>query len=104
MPADAPQAQIASVTVHLATPLAAAPEVDPTAQLEIHRGTTIFHLTGAKLSAATTSSVTIDLSKAAVDVKAFLDDRAYPWTDLMVRVADVNRNGFLGAAMGMSLM
>jgi hypothetical protein len=106
-PADAPTTpagQITSVTLNFAAPLAAAPKVDPTAILDIHRGTTVIHLTGAKVSAATTTSVTIDLTKASAEVKAFLDDRVYPWTDLMVRVADPNQNGVLGAAMGMSLI
>jgi hypothetical protein len=103
-PSDAPQGGAKQVTLNFATPLAAAPKVDPAASVSIHRGALVFAMDGAHVSAATATSVTLDLSNAAGETRFFLDDRVYPWTDLMLRVADVNRNGKLGASLGVSLV
>jgi hypothetical protein len=104
LPADAPKGSVPQVTIHFGAPLAAAPKVDTAAALEVHRGTEVIKLAGAHMTAATTSSVTLDLKNAASETQAFLDDRVYPWTDLMVRVADINKNGVLGATLGISLI
>jgi hypothetical protein len=103
-PADAPAGKVKQVTLNLGTPLAAPPKIDPAATVEIHRGSLVITLDGAHVTNATTSALTLDLSGAAPETQAFLDDRVYPWTDLMVRVADVNRNGVLGASLGVSLI
>jgi hypothetical protein len=104
LPADAPKGRVASVTLHFATPLASAPNIAAAAPVEVHRGAVVFKLDGARATNATASSVTLDLASAGPETQAFLDDRVYPWTDLMIRVADVNRNGTLGAALGVSLV
>src|SRR5262249_45830896 len=103
-PSDAPVGKVQQVTLSFGAPLATAPKIDPAATVEIHRGTLVFKLNGVHVSGATVSGVTLDLSKAAPEAQSFLDDRVYPWTDLMVRVADVNRNGTLGASLGVSLV
>jgi len=67
--------------------------------LEIRRDGQVWKLPEATVSAVDGSTVTLRLGSNR-DVKRFLDDRVYPWHDDMLRVADVNRNGVRGAAMG----
>src|SRR5262249_34437668 len=93
LPAGAPKGGVTQVTMHFGAPLAAAPKVDTSAAFEVHRDAEVVKLAGATMTASTASSVTLDVKNAASETKAFLDDRVYPWTDLMVRVADVNKNG-----------
>jgi hypothetical protein len=60
----------------------------------------VFPLVGAKLTSVNGKAVTVSLARAAAQTLAFLDDRTYPWNELMLRVADVNRNGVAGESMG----
>jgi hypothetical protein len=66
--------------------------------IQIRRDAQVFNLPGATVSVIAGSTVTLRLGSDR-DAKRFVDDRVYPWHDGMIRVADVNRNGVLGAPL-----
>jgi hypothetical protein len=112
-PADAPTGELAQATVALADPSAAP---DPTSFAEADDARVVraagaaaltFDLGAAgvrALPSAAPGQLTLDLSDALPEARAFLDDRDYPWRDSMVRVGDPNGNGVLGAQLGVSLI
>jgi hypothetical protein len=95
VPADAPTAMLTAATLNLGTDIGK-PTLPSTITIELHRGTTVFPLKTASVTSINGKAVTLSLAKADGSTKAFLDDRSYPWSNLMVRVADVNRNGVVG--------
>jgi len=72
--------------------------------VEVHRGALTFALVGATATVIDPRTIALDLSAASDSVRSFLDDRVYPWTESMIRVADVNRNGILGHSLGFALI
>ena len=94
-----------------------AKDVSPTAitdanrptNLEVRRagvggGTQVIPLPEVSGASMDAKSISIDVSRTTDAVRRFLDDRFYPWNPSMMRVADVNRNGVLGSAKGVSML
>jgi hypothetical protein len=112
-PADAPTDQLLAATVALADP-SAAPDPSSFAEADDARitratdgATLLFDLGAAGVHAlpgGAPGQLTLDLSEALPEARAFLDDRAYPWSASMVRVGDPNGNGVLGAQLGVKLI
>jgi hypothetical protein len=100
-PPEAATEDLTAVRVVLATPVAGS--VTPGAtDIEVRRGDVSFrfgpisYYTGASVADSDAQSITINLEGVDKSIKAFFDDRIYPWNDLMVRVGDPNENGTLG--------
>ena len=77
---------------------------------EIRRGDDAFHFgevsyyAAAAIASSDATSVTIDVSGSHASIKAFFDDRVYPWNDSMIRVGDPNGNGTLGFATSVRMI
>lgn len=98
-----------SVTITLATSIGT-PMISG-GMIEVHRDTAVFQFPQITITNAKDRTVVLDLSKMETyptNVKklaqTFFDDRVYPCNDLMVRVADPNANGTLGASLGIKLL
>jgi hypothetical protein len=104
-PPGADWGAISSVRIELVEPMATLPAVDEV-DIEIHRGDDVVFVGagGAFVGAAEDSAVTVDLGNASDSVRQFLDDRFYPWDELLVRVADPNGNGVAGGADGAAMI
>ena len=108
-PADAATADIESVRIWFATKLVTSPAIGAS-DIEVHRGDTVFHLGKisyygpATVASADADSVTLDVGQTHASIKEFLDDRVYPWDDLMIRVGDPNEDGVLGHANALRLI
>jgi hypothetical protein len=89
------------------TPLVIA-EGEPLGNLTIRRpasgGDYNIALDTATATAMTADSVTLNLYGVSDAVRRFFDERFYPWEPSMARIADVNRNGVLGHARGISML
>jgi hypothetical protein len=103
-PANADTIDLAAVTVTLVE-ATASPTGQAATDAEIHRGDLVAPIgaLGAVVTTASHTTLTIDLTLAEPEVKAFLDDRDRPWTDERVREADVNGNGTAGFAAGLTM-
>jgi hypothetical protein len=104
-PPGADWGAITSVRVELVDAMPSLPPVDE-ADIEIHRGDEVIAVGvgGAFVAEAEDTAVTLDLVGASDSVRMFLDDRFYPWDELLVRVADPNHNGTVGGGQGASMI
>ncbi len=104
-PATADWGEITSVRIELMGAMPMLPAVDE-ADVEIHRDDDIIAIGagGAFVGAAEDDAVTLDLGAAGDSVRQFLDDRAFPWDELLVRVADTNGNGTAGFVPGAAMI
>ncbi len=104
-PDDAAWGEITSVRLELVEAMPMLPPVDE-ADIEVHRGDDVVALGvgGAFVSAAEQDAVTLELGGASASVRQFLDDRFYPWDELLVRVADTNGNGVAGGGDGSAMI
>jgi hypothetical protein len=108
-PADAETEDLTSVRIVLGAPAGGS---DPSGamDIEVQRGTDTYRFGEisywgpAMVSSADADSVTLDLEGVDTSIKAFFDDRTYPWSDLMVRVGDPNGNGVLGGDQALRMI
>jgi hypothetical protein len=104
------QSEYPRARLTLASPIAAfvPPDISSQEPIEIHRGSTVFPMPGIYIASAEAQSITLGLERVppywAREVNRFIDDRIYPWRADMVRVADVNGDGVMGASLGISLL
>jgi hypothetical protein len=104
-PVNAAWGEITSVRIELMGEMPMLPAIDE-ADVEIHRDDEVIALGagGAFVGDAENVAVTLDLVNAQDSVRQFLDDRIYPWDELLVRVADTNGNGTAGYIPGAAMI
>ena len=104
-PDDVAWGEITSVRVELVEPMPMLPAIDE-ADIEVHRGDDVvaIGIGGAFVGGAEDDAVTLELAGASDTVRQFLDDRYYPWDELLVRVADSNGNGVAGGVDGAAMI
>ncbi len=103
-PSDAEWGEISSVRLELVEELVALPAVDDRG-VEVHRGEDVIAIGtgGASVMVVEPKAIVLDLGVATDSVRQFLDDRAYPWDELLLRVADPNGNGTVGDGAGVMI-